>query len=250
MELVAQLGVVDELAGDQPFDGLAPPFGRAGRRFSASRAYSALTAAISRSPTVACAASSGRRTDLGTSARSASLTRKSPKRTRRRSSGAGRCRADPVAGIEASLGEQRARDRRRRPFAGLEHRQPVLDRGGKGAVQPLQVGGVGDGARVGDRVDPGRDRLLQLRQPLAQPGERPRTSVAEAVWAGRVMIPGIVARLASKGLVSAAAVTAVALASCGSPSEEGEAGVGFWDAGRRGLPPPRGLPQRGQRPPG
>jgi hypothetical protein len=44
------------------------------------------------------------------------------------------------------------------------------------------------------------------------------------------MIPAIVARLASRGLVAAAlaAIAAVvALASCGSPSEEGEAGVGF-----------------------
>jgi hypothetical protein len=44
------------------------------------------------------------------------------------------------------------------------------------------------------------------------------------------MILAIVARLTSKGLISAAlvAVTAVAaLASCGSPSEDGEAGVGF-----------------------
>ena len=44
------------------------------------------------------------------------------------------------------------------------------------------------------------------------------------------MIPAIVARLTSKGLISAALVAAtavVALASCGSPSEEGEAGVGF-----------------------
>lgn len=45
------------------------------------------------------------------------------------------------------------------------------------------------------------------------------------------MIPAIVARLASKGLVLAAVVTAVALASCGSPSEEGEAGVGFRGCG-------------------
>jgi hypothetical protein len=48
------------------------------------------------------------------------------------------------------------------------------------------------------------------------------------------MIPAIVARLASRGLISTAliAVTAaVALASCGSPSEEGEAGVGFAGCG-------------------
>jgi hypothetical protein len=44
------------------------------------------------------------------------------------------------------------------------------------------------------------------------------------------MIPRIVARLASKSLVLVAVVAALALAvltSCGSPSEEGEAGVGF-----------------------
>lgn len=44
------------------------------------------------------------------------------------------------------------------------------------------------------------------------------------------MIPRIVARLASRGLILAAlgaVAVVVALTSCGSPSEEGEAGVGF-----------------------
>jgi hypothetical protein len=52
------------------------------------------------------------------------------------------------------------------------------------------------------------------------------------------MIPAIVARLTSKGLISAVlvAVTAVAaLASCGSPSEDGEAGVGFTGCGPEGV---------------
>ena len=46
------------------------------------------------------------------------------------------------------------------------------------------------------------------------------------------------ARLASRGLVSAALVataTVLALASCGSPSEEGEAGVGFAGCGPEGV---------------
>lgn len=52
------------------------------------------------------------------------------------------------------------------------------------------------------------------------------------------MIPAIVARLASRSLISAALVAVtvgVALASCGSPSEEGEAGVGFSGCGPEGV---------------
>lgn len=59
-------------------------------------------------------------------------------------------------------------------------------------------------------------------------------SVAEAVWAERVMIPAIVARPASRGLVAAAPAAiavVVALASCGTPAKEGEAGVGFGGCG-------------------
>ena len=44
----------------------------------------------------------------------------------------------------------------------------MIDGGGEGGVEPLEVSGVGDLVGIGDRVDAGRDRRLNLGQALAQ----------------------------------------------------------------------------------
>ena len=46
----------------------------------------------------------------------------------------------------------------------------MLDRRDEGGVEALEIGGVGDLAGIGDRVDAGGDRRFELGQPLAQAG--------------------------------------------------------------------------------
>ena len=46
----------------------------------------------------------------------------------------------------------------------------MLDRRDEGGVEALEIGGVGDLAGIGDRVDAGGNRRFELGQPLAQTG--------------------------------------------------------------------------------
>ena len=46
----------------------------------------------------------------------------------------------------------------------------MLDRRDEGGVEALEIGGVGDLAGIGDRVDAGGDRRFELGQPLAKAG--------------------------------------------------------------------------------
>ena len=75
---------------------------------------------------------------------------------------------DAVARIEASLREQDRRHGRALALTDLEHREPMIDGGGERGVEALEVGGVGDLVGIGDRVDAGRDRRLNLGQALTQ----------------------------------------------------------------------------------
>jgi hypothetical protein len=48
----------------------------------------------------------------------------------------------------------------------------VVDGGGESGIETLEVGGVGDLAGIGDRLDAGRDDRFELRQPLAEAGRK------------------------------------------------------------------------------
>ncbi len=75
---------------------------------------------------------------------------------------------DPLAGGAASLGEQLRRDRRGASGAALQRRDRVGDGGADRRAQACHVVGVSDLAGIGDRVDAGQYRLLDLRAALTE----------------------------------------------------------------------------------
>ena len=92
-----------------------------------------------------------------------------------------------VARVQAGLREQDRWNGRGAALADLEHGEPMIDGGGEGGVEALEVGGVGDLVGIGDRVDASRDSRLDLGQPLAQAGCKRGADLVEGV--GRCRCP-------------------------------------------------------------
>ena len=62
----------------------------------------------------------------------------------------------------------------------------MVDGGHQSGIEALEIGGVGDVAGVGDRVDASRDGRLELGEPLAEAERkhRPRLLEGNRVLAG------------------------------------------------------------------
>src|SRR5258706_8285806 len=75
---------------------------------------------------------------------------------------------DAVAHIQPGLCEQGRWKVRDVALTGLEHIEPMVDRGREGNIEPLEISGVGDLVGIGDRVNASRDCRPNLRQTLAE----------------------------------------------------------------------------------
>ncbi len=181
IEVIAELGVVDLLAGEQALDALAASL-RAAARPALGLAHVLLAlgfeqAVEERSPAGA-ASGAGRRSR--TSARSASSTRKSP-------SSASPADVATQHGVQryagasgkASLRQEGRWDAGGAALAELDRDEGVVEGRGEGTVEAMQVTGVCHLAGIGDRVNAGGDGRFELGQTCAKSGRDRRGGLLE-----------------------------------------------------------------------
>ena len=169
VEVISELGVIDQFTGEQALDALATPLrGAAGPVPGLAGVLGADGGqhAIAERRLRAEQATQGRARDFGT-------LRLFDEEVPEEGVAGEVATQDGVEGnavarIQTSLCEQNRRNGRGAALAHLEHGKPVLDGGGEGGVEALEVGGVGDVVGIGDRVDAGRDRGLDLGQALTE----------------------------------------------------------------------------------
>ena len=92
---------------------------------------------------------------------------------------------DAGASGQAGLREQCRWDAGGASLAVLDYGDGVLEGRGKGTVQAVQVGGIGDLAGVRDRVGAGGDGRFKLREPPAQAGCKRGASFVEGPYGCR-----------------------------------------------------------------
>ena len=171
VEVVSELGVIDELTGEQALDALATPLrGAAGPvlRLAGVLGADGGEQPIAERRLHAEQTTQGRVRHLGPLRL---FDEEVPEE-----GVAGEVAAqdgvegNAVARIQTGLRDQDRWNGRGAALADLEHGEPIVDGGGEGGLQTLDVGGVGDVVGIGDRVDARRDRRFKLGQPLAQSG--------------------------------------------------------------------------------
>ena len=180
VEVIPELGVIDQLAGEQPLDALATPLRGAGGpvlRLAGVLGADGVEQAIAERRLRAEQATKGRIRDFGP-------LRLFDKEVPEEGVAGEVATQDGVEGnavarIQAGLCEQDRWNGRGLTLTDLEHGKPMIDGGGEGSVKTLEVGGVGDVVGIGDRVDTSRDSRFELGEPLAQAGCKHRAGLIE-----------------------------------------------------------------------
>jgi hypothetical protein len=168
VEVIAKLGMVDELAREQPFDALATPLG--GAAGSALRLTAVLDADGGEQTVAERRLLAEQTTKVG--ARNFGPLRLFGEEVPEEGVASEVATQDGVEGnavarIQTGLGEQNQWNGRSVALTSLEHGEPMIDGGSEGSIETSEVGRVNDVAGIGDRVDAGRNSRLNLRQTLA-----------------------------------------------------------------------------------